>query len=103
MKEKTKKIILMIAGPGILLFEAIALFLHLFTENDTKSWLVGGLIVFFVVFIPIYSIEYFKQNFRNDEKGRGSMKRKAKRTEWRGGNIHGKVPQQSDPPGRLFK
>jgi hypothetical protein len=99
-----KKIVLYIAGPGVVFFEAVVLFIHLFTKNDTKPWIIGGLIVFFLVFIPLYSIEYFKQNY-SDTKGKRaiSFKKRNTRTEWEGGNIHGKVPMETERPGKLFK
>lgn len=93
----------MIAGPGVLLVEAVALFVHLFTTIDTKPWIVGGLIVFFVVFIPLYAYEYFRQEFKTDNPKKIHFKRKRGRTDWHGGNIHGKVPYESEKPGRLFK
>lgn len=98
-----KKVILYIAGPGVIIVEAVALFIHLFTAKDAKPWIVGGLIVFFVIFIPLYSIEYFRQNFKEsiDKKSIHFRKRKS-RTEWEGGNIHGKVPTEVDRPGKLF-
>jgi len=101
--KSTRKIILLVAGPGVLLYEAVALFVHLFTPVNTKLWLIGGLVVFFVVFIPLYGYEYFRQEFSADEKKKVHFKRKRGRTEWHGGNIHGKVPYDSEKPGRLFK
>lgn len=98
-----KKVILLIAGPGMLLLESVALFVHLFTSADARSWIIGGLVVFFLVFIPFYSIEYFRQEFKNNNDKRIHFKRKRGRTSWRGGNIHGKVPDESDKPGKLFK
>ena len=100
--KKLKKIILLIAGPGVLLVEAVALFVHLFTSANAKPWIISGLIVFFVVFIPLYSVEYFKQQFRDDRDKKVHFKRKRGRTEWRGGNIHGKVADESEKPGRLY-
>jgi len=102
--EKVKKIVLYIAGPGVIIVEAVALFIHLFTANDTKPWIIGGLIVFFVVFIPLYSIEYFRQNFRDDKDKRSiQFKKRNTRTEWEGGNIKGKVPTEVERPGRYFR
>ncbi len=101
--KNTKKAILLIAGPGALLFEAVALFVHLFTSNDAKPWIIGGLVVFFVVFIPFYSYEYFRQEFKSGDNKKMHFKRKRGRTDWHGGNIHGKVPYESEKPGRLFK
>ncbi|WP_340113818.1 hypothetical protein [Maribellus mangrovi] len=102
MNTKLKKTILLIAGPGVLLVEAVALFVHLFTSTNAKPWLIGGLLVFFVVFIPMYAIEYFRQEFKTDEKKKMHFKRKGGRTEWRGGNIHGKVPLSTKKPGKLY-
>ena len=98
-----KKIILLIAGPGVLLVEAVALFLHLFTSVNTKSWLVAGVVVFFVVFVPLYAFEYFRQEFKYDREKKIHFKRKQGRIEWRDGNIHGKMPGKSEKPGKLFK
>lgn len=101
--EKLKKIVLYISGPGVLLFELIVLFIHLFTPNNTKAFMVAGLFVFFVVFIPLYAYEYFRQEFSKKEKGKLQFKKDKKRKEWRGGNIHGKVPSDTQTPGKLFK
>lgn len=101
-RDKVKKIILMIAGPGVLFLEAVALFIHLFSTIDMKPWLIAGLAVFFVAFIPLYSIEYFRQEFKKEDKGRIRFRHKNKRTDWQGGNIHGKVPKEENQPGRMF-
>ncbi len=98
-----KKVVLLITGPGIILVVAVALFIHLFTEANAKPWIIGGLIVFFVVFMPLYSIEYFRQNFNGNDKYRPVSFRKRKtRTEWEGGNIHGKIPREHERPGKFF-
>lgn len=84
-------------------FELVALFIHLFTPANMRPWLIAGLIVFFVGFIPLYSYEYFRQEFGKDDKKSMSFTTKNKsRTEWRGGNIHGKVPTKSKTPGKYF-
>ena len=101
--EKLKKIIMLIAGPGILAIELVAIFIHLFTTTNTKPIIVIGLIIFFVVFVPLYSIEYFKQNFKNEPPSRiVRFKKRNERHEWEGGNIHGKTPTKSTQPGKLF-
>ena len=100
--EKLKKIILIIAGPGVLLVELVALFIHLFTSNNTRPWLIGGLIVFFVVFVPLYCYEYFRQEFGKADNKSISFNKNKGRTEWRGGNIHGKVPTKTKAPGKFF-
>jgi len=100
--DKVKKIILLITGPGILLVEAVALFIHLFTSTNAKPWLIAGLVVFFVVFIPLYSIEYFRQEFKRGEGRNIRFNRKNTRLDWHGGNIHGKVPKEEERPGRMF-
>lgn len=101
--KNVKKIILLIAGPGVLAIEIVALFVHLFAERDTKPVMVALAVVFFVVFIPLYSYEYFKQEFSKPaEKKRVLFKRKNERLEWEGGNIKGKVPKKHPGPGRLF-
>ena len=101
--EKVKKIILMITGPGILVLEAVALFVHLFSSINMKPWLIVGLVIFFIGFIPLYSIEYFRQEFRKEDKGRIRFQHQNKRTDWHGGNIHGKVPTKTERPGKLFR
>ena len=102
--EKLKKIILLIAGPGVLFGEVVAIFIHLFTSSNTKPWIIGGLIVFFLIFIPFYSVEFFRQNFKNEKrKSVIRFKRKQTRTEWEGGNIHGKTPAEVERPGKLIK
>jgi Ni/Fe-hydrogenase subunit HybB-like protein len=98
-----KKIMLVITGPGVLLFEAVVVFIQLFTTTDTRRWIFGGLIIFFVVFIPLYTIEYFKQEFRKDKNKQLHFRKKNTRTEWSGGNIHGKVPREEERPGKFFK
>lgn len=100
--ENLKKIILYITGPGVLFFELVALFVHLFTPLNARSWLIGGLIVFFVVFIPLYSYEYFRQEFGKEDKKPISFNKNKGRTEWRGGNIHGKIPTKTNTPGNYF-
>lgn len=100
--EKLKKIVLIIAGPGVLFFELVALFIHLFTAVNARSWLIGGLIVFFVVFVPLYCYEYFRQEFGKADKKSISFNKNKSRTEWRGGNIHGKVPTKTKAPGKFF-
>lgn len=92
----------MVAGPGVLLVEAVAVFVHLFTARNAKAVIIGGLAVFFLIFIPLYSIEYFRQEFQHEKKKNLHFKRKNTRTEWRGGNIHGKVPHEEEKPGKFF-
>ena len=99
---KLKKILLMTTGPGVLLVEAVAVFIQLFTEHNAKPVIVGGLVIFFLIFIPLYSLEYFRQEFQHDKKRNLHFKRKNTRTEWRGGNIHGKVPHEEEKPGKFF-
>ena len=91
------------AGPGVLFFELVALFIHLFTSTNTRPWLIGGIVVFFVVFVPLYSVEYFRQEFKKADKKPISISKNKERTEWRGGNIHGKVPTKTKAPGKYFK
>lgn len=93
---------MLIAGPGMLLVEAVALFIHLFTSANAKPWIIGGLVVFFLVFIPLYSIEYFRQEFKKGERKNIHFRHKNTRTEWRGGNIHGKVPHEEKRSGKFF-
>lgn len=93
----------MITGPGVLFLEVIALFIHIFTSTNAKSFIIVGLFVFFVVFIPLYSFEYFRQEFSYDEKKTIRFKKDSKRMEWRGGNIHGKVPHKENTPGKIFR
>ena len=101
--ERIKKIVLYIAGPGVLFVELVALFIHLFTTTNTKSWMVAGFIIFMVVFVPLYSYEYFRQNFKDDKSKKSiHFNRSGSRTEWEGGNIHGKTPTKVKRPGRFF-
>lgn len=101
--KKLKKTILYISGPGVIMIEIVAVFIHLFTKNDTKPWIIGGLIVFFVVFIPLYSIEYFRQNFMADKRKKSiQFKNRNTRKEWRGANVHGSVTKEVERPGKLF-
>ena len=100
--EKLKKIVLSIAGPGVVIVEVVAIFIHLFTSGNAKPWIIGGLIVFFVVFVPLYSVEYFRQNFKSENSKSVQFKKKKTRTEWEGGNIHGKIPKESERPGKIF-
>lgn len=93
----------MIAGPGVILIEAVAVFIHLFTSADTKPWIVGGLVVFFLVFIPLFSVEYFRQEFQKENRKTVRFKKKNKRTEWGGGNVHGATPKEAPRAGKLFK
>lgn len=100
--EKFKKIILYIAGPGVVMVELVAVFIHFFSSGNTRPWIIGGLLVFFVVFIPLYSVEYFRQNFKNEKSKSIHFKKKKTRTEWEGGNIHGKIPKERERPGKMF-
>lgn len=100
-KDKVKKTILLITGPGVLFVEITALFIHLSTSATAKAWIIGGLLVFFLVFLPLYSVEYFRQEFKKSDRT-FHFKRKNTRTEWRGGNIKGKVPYEEKRPGRFF-
>ena len=101
--EKLKKTILLVTGPGILAVELIAIFIHLFTTTNTKPIIIAGLIIFFLIFIPMYSVEYFKQNFKDDKPSRIiRFKNKNQRQGWEGGNIHGKTPSKTTQPGKLF-
>lgn len=93
----------MITGPGIIAVELIAIFIHLFTTTNTKPIIITGLIIFFVVFVPLYSIEYFRQNFKDKPPSRIiRFRNKNTRHGWEGGNIHGKTPTKSTQPGKLF-
>ena len=93
----------MITGPGIVAVELIVVFIHLFTPLNAKPLIIAGLVVLFIVFLPLYSVEYFKQNFKNDPSGRSVRFRKRNiRQGWEGGNIHGKTPTKSTQPGKLF-
>ena len=101
--ERIKKIVLYLAGPLVLFVEIVALFIHLFTSVNTKNWMIVGFVVFMIGFVPLYSVEYFKQNFKNDKSKKSvSFKKDRSRTEWEGGNIHGKVPTKINRPGKFF-
>ena len=82
--------------------EIVALCTHLFTPANAKSWLIVGLFIFFIVFIPFYSFEYFRQEFRYDRHKTIRFKKDNKRMEWIGGNIHGKIPHKEKGPGKIF-
>jgi preprotein translocase subunit SecY len=102
--KKLKKVVLLITGPGAVAVALIAIFIHIFTSGNTKPWIIGGLVIFFLVFIPLYSVEYFRQQIKNDkEKKVIWFKKRDTRTEWEGGNIHGKLPTETERPGRFFK
>ncbi len=60
---KLKKTVLLISGPGILLVEIVAIFIQIFTTINAKPWIVGGFLIMLIVFVPLYSVEYFRQNF----------------------------------------
>lgn len=94
----------MISGPGMLAVIFASLFIHLFTEANAKPVLIAGLVIFFVIFTPLYVFEYFKQQTEKEKRQKGiSFKRRNTRLEWEGGNIHGKVPTEKERPGKLFK
>ena len=60
-------------------------------------------LTFFIVFIPLYSVEFFKQNLKNEPPSRTmGFKSKNERYGWEGGNIHGKTPTKTTQPGKLF-
>ena len=102
--NKLKKTVLMIAGPGVVLVEIVAIYIHLFTSQNAKPWIVGGLLTFLVLFIPLYSVEYFKHNFKDKRENKAiQFKKRNTRTEWEGGNIHGKIPTQTERPGKVFR
>lgn len=102
--EKVKKVVLYISGPGMVLVILVAFFFHIFTTANAKSWIIGALIVFFVVFIPIYFVEYFRQNLEESKTSMSIHFKKSEiRTEWEGGNIHGKTPVKTKRPGRFFR
>ncbi len=52
-----KKVILFATGPGAILVLGVSLFIHLFTEKNTMVWVIASVIIFFVVFLPLYTIE----------------------------------------------
>lgn len=102
--EKIKKTVLYIAGPGMVLIILVAFFFEIFTKINAISWIIGALVVFFVVFIPVYFIEYFRQNVNESKTSKPiHFKKSESRTEWEGGNIHGKTPVKTKRPGRFFR
>jgi len=102
--EKIKKIVLYVSGPGMALVVLVALFFQIFATANVKSWIVGALIIFFVVFVPVYFVEYFRQNVKESNTSKPiHFKKRETRTEWEGGNIHGKTPAKVKRPGRFFK
>jgi hypothetical protein len=102
--EKFKKTLLYITGPGMGFVILVGLFFQIFTTINAKSWIVGALIIFFVVFVPVYFVEYFRQNI-NASKNQMPLhfKKRDTRTEWEGGNIHGKTPAKVKRPGKFFR
>lgn len=102
--KNLKKTILYISGPGVLIYEAVVLFIHLFTPTDAKTYIVAGLLVFFIIFIPLYFIEYYKQNMMESKNKKATVqfKDRGKRTEWGGGNVHGRTPTEIKRSGRFF-
>jgi F0F1-type ATP synthase assembly protein I len=102
--KKFKKILLYITGPGMVFVILTALLIQIFTETNAKSWIIGALVVFFVVFIPVYFVIYFRQNLKeSDTKKSFHFKKRDTRTEWEGGNIHGKIPTEAKRPGKFFR
>ncbi|WP_372950831.1 hypothetical protein [Mariniphaga sp.] len=102
--EKVKKVVLYISGPGMVLVTLVALFFHIFTAINAKSWIVGALIIFAVVFVPVYFIEYFRQNLKESKTSKPiHFKKHETLTAWEGGNIHGKTPVKTKRPGRFFR
>ena len=98
-----KKIVLYITGPGALLFLLLVLFIHLFTTIDARSWIIGGLIPFFVLFLPLYMVEYFRDETRKEKQDKKfQFNKRNSRIEWEGGNIHGKTPTRTERAGRFF-
>jgi hypothetical protein len=89
-----KKILLYLSGPGVILYLGIILFIHLFIGKDMIVWMIPAFIVLFVVFIPLYAMEKFRQTDRRSRERDRTMQfsEKYRRTEWEGGNIHGKLP-----------
>lgn len=101
---KIKKAVLYITGPGMGLVVLVALFFQIFTTVNAKSWIIGALFVFFVVFVPVYFVEYFRQNLKESKTSKPiHFKKRETRTEWEGGNIHGKTPVKTKRPGRFFR
>lgn len=102
--NKFKKILMYISGPGMVLVEVIAIFIQIFTEGNARSWMIGAFVIFIVVFIPLYFVEYYKQNLREAHKRKPfQFNKRNTRTEWVGGNIRGKVPKEVERPGKLFQ
>lgn len=102
--EKVKKVVLFVTGPGMVLVILVALFFQIFTTTNAKSWIIGALIIFVVVFVPIYFVEYLRQNLEESKTSKSiHFKKSETRTEWEGGNIHGKTPAKVKRPGRFFK
>jgi len=67
--------------------------------------MIPAIVVFFVIFLPVYSIENFKNQDKKSREKKGDIRfsEKYKRTEWEGGNIHGKVLSKKDRPGFMEK
>jgi hypothetical protein len=102
--EKVKKVVLYVAGLGMGLVVLVALFFQIFTTINAKSWIIGALIIFVLVFVPVYFVEYFRQNLKESKTSKPiHFKKRETRTEWEGGNIHGKTPVKTKRPGRFFR
>lgn len=100
-----KKILLYLTGPGVVLYLGVILFIHLFAGKNMISWMIPAFVVFFVVFLPLFAFEKFKHNDKvSRENGRNiQFGEKNRRTEWEGGNIHGRIPKKSKGPGFMEK
>jgi len=100
-----KKILLYLTGPGVILYLSIVLFIHIFHGINMIPWMIPAFVVFFVVFIPLFVAEKYKQDERRSrDKDRPiQFSDKTRRTEWEGGNIHGKVPKRSEGRGFMKK
>ncbi|MBN1820982.1 MAG: hypothetical protein JXR31_01685 [Prolixibacteraceae bacterium] len=100
-----KKILLYISGPGVILYLGIVLFIHMFKGKNMISWMIPAIVVFFVVFLPLFAIEKFKYNDRHSREKNSHIQfsDKNRRIEWEGGNIHGKVPKKTKGPDFMGK
>jgi len=97
-----KRILLYATGPGAIFYLGIVLFIHLFGGKNMIGWMIPAIVIFFVVFLPLFAVEKFRHDDRKsrDSKSEIQFSEKNRRTEWEGGNIHGKTPHH--PKGRGF-
>jgi heme/copper-type cytochrome/quinol oxidase subunit 2 len=93
-----KKIILYLTGPGAIIYLGVVFFIHLFTDKSMLLWMIPALIVFFLVFLPVYAIENFKHNDRKSRENNPDIQfgKNNSHIKSEGGNIHGHVSEKTE-------